>query len=73
MPNFTPKYLVIFILWSIMCVNLTYLDSHSSFDNFHQNGKIKKLLHKYTVLCRKVVLQCMSHKYAWRILARLVK
>ena len=23
MPNFTPKYLVIFILWPIMCVNLT--------------------------------------------------
>ena len=48
MPNFTPKYLVIFILWPIMCVNLTYLESHSSFDNFHQNGKIENLLHIYT-------------------------
>ena len=60
MPNFTPKYLVIFILWPIMCVNLTYMESHSSFDNFHQNGKIENLLNIYTVLCRKVVL-CLTN------------
>ena len=71
MPNFTPKYLVIFILWPIMCVNLTYLESHSSFDNFHQNGKIENLLpYIHSTLQESCV---MSHKCAWQISARLVK
>ena len=70
MPNFTPKYLVIFILWPIMCVNLTYLESHSSFDKFHQNGKIENLLHIHSTLQESCV---MSHKCAWQISARLVK
>ena len=47
-----------------------YLESHSSFDNFYQNGRIENLLHITTDFARKL---CHVHKYAWQILAKLVK